>query len=74
MLAIIHNATEQELHAWLVEARRQDLVDFLESSYRFAHDRVHEAAYALIPTERRAAVHLRIGRMLVANTPRRQAG
>src|SRR4051812_5750653 len=69
MLAIVHEATEQELHASLVEARRQDLVDFLESSYRFAHDRVHEAAYALIPIERRAAAHLRIGRMLVAHTP-----
>ncbi|OSI50043.1 ATP-binding sensor histidine kinase [Bradyrhizobium canariense] len=69
MLAIVHDATEQELHASLVEARRQDLVDFLESSYRFAHDRVHEAAYALIPIERRAAAHLRIGRMLVAHTP-----
>ncbi|WOH56852.1 AAA family ATPase [Bradyrhizobium sp. BWC-3-1] len=69
MLAIVHEATEQELHASLVEARRQDLVDFLESSYRFAHDRVHEAAYALIPIERRDAAHLRIGRMLVAHTP-----
>ena len=57
------------MHASLVEARRQELVDFLESSYRFVHDRVHEAAYALIPTERRAAMHLRIGRMLVAHTP-----
>src|SRR3954447_3195186 len=69
MLAIVHEATEQELHASLVEARRQDLVDFLESTYRFAHDRVHEAAYALIPIERRAAAHLRIGRMLVTHTP-----
>ncbi|MGY0569855.1 trifunctional serine/threonine-protein kinase/ATP-binding protein/sensor histidine kinase [Bradyrhizobium sp. RDM12] len=69
MLAIAHDTTEQELHASLVEARRQELVDFLENSYRFVHDRVHEAAYALIPTERRAAMHLRIGRMLVAHTP-----
>ena len=69
MLAIVHDTTEQELHARLLEARRQELVDFLESSYRFVHDRVHEAAYALIPTERRAAAHLRIGRMLVAHTP-----
>jgi PAS domain S-box-containing protein len=69
MLATVHSTTEQELHVSLVEARRQELVDFLESSYRFVHDRVHEAAYALIPTERRAAVHLRIGRMLVAHTP-----
>ena len=70
MLAIVHDATEQELHATLVEARRQELVDFLEGSYRFVHDRVHEAAYALIPTERRAAAHQRIGGMLVAHTPR----
>jgi predicted ATPase len=69
MLALVLDTTERELHASLVEARRQELVDFLENSYRFVHDRVHEAAYALIPTERRAAVHLRIGRMLVADTP-----
>ena len=69
MLAMVHNSTEQELHASLVEARRQELVDFLESSYRFVHDRVHEAAYALIRTDRRAALHLRIGRILVAHTP-----
>jgi PAS domain S-box-containing protein len=69
MLATVHDITEQELHASLVEARRQELVDFLDSSYRFVHDRVHEAAYALIPIERRAAMHLRIGKMLVAHTP-----
>ena len=69
MLAAIHDATEQQLHATLLEARRQELIDLVESSYRFVHDRVHEAAYALIPTERRAAMHLRIGRMLVEHTP-----
>ncbi|MGP0088454.1 MAG: AAA family ATPase [Xanthobacteraceae bacterium] len=69
MLAVVHDTTEQELHAGLLEARRQELVDFLESSYRFVHDRVHEAAYALIPTDQRAGMHLRIGRMLVAHTP-----
>jgi PAS domain S-box-containing protein len=68
MLATAHDATAEELHVSLVEARRQELVDFRESSYRFVHDRVHEAAYALIPAERRAAMHLRIGRMLVAHT------
>lgn len=35
------------------------------SSYRFLHDRVHEAAYSLIAPGERAAVHDRIGRLLL---------
>ena len=34
--------------------------------YWFLHDRVREAAYALIPEGERAAEHLRIGRQLAA--------
>ena len=37
-----------------------------ESAYRFAHDRVQEAAYALIPKALRPKMHLRIGRKLRA--------
>ena len=51
------------------EAVRAGLVLRLEGSYRFLHDRVQEAAYALIPDGERAAVHLAIGRLLVAYTP-----
>jgi predicted ATPase len=35
-----------------------------EGKYLFLHDRVQEAAYALIPAKSRARVHLRIGRLL----------
>ncbi|MCC6553907.1 MAG: AAA family ATPase, partial [Polyangiaceae bacterium] len=36
-------------------------------SYRFLHDRVQQAAYALIDEEERRAVHLRIGRLMLAS-------
>src|SRR5262249_47901646 len=38
-------------------------------SYRFLHDRVQEAAYALIPADRRPEAHVRIGRRLLAHLP-----
>lgn len=40
--------------------------DAESAAIRFAHDRVQQAAYALLPTEERAEVHLRIGRRLAA--------
>ena len=37
------------------------------ATLRFAHDRIHEAAYSLVPTEHRAELHLEIGRRLAAD-------
>ena len=69
MLSIVLGAPEEQVHAALWPAVRQELIQRLEGSYRFIHDRVQEAAYSLIPEARRAEVHLGIGRQLVVQTP-----
>jgi PAS domain S-box-containing protein len=69
MLSIVLEMPEQEVRGSLLEALRQQLIERLERAYQFVHDRVQEAAYALIPETSRAEVHLRIGRLLVAQTP-----
>ncbi|QSQ19110.1 AAA family ATPase [Pyxidicoccus parkwayensis] len=55
---------EEETRVTLWEAVRAGLLVCVGRRYTFVHDRVQEAAYALIPEESRAAVHLRIGRFL----------
>src|SRR5262249_4944143 len=69
MLSLVLGKPEEEVHAALWEARRQQLIDRLDRSYKFVHDRMQEAAYALIPTGSRAEAHLTIGRLLSARTP-----
>jgi PAS domain S-box-containing protein len=68
-LTLVRGTSEEAVHADLWEAIRHEVIARLESGYRFIHDRVQEAAYSMIPEERRAAAHLRIGRLLAAHTP-----
>jgi PAS domain S-box-containing protein len=69
MLSIVLGLPEEEVHVVLWEALRQQLIERIERSYKFVHDRMQEAAYALIPAKSRAEAHLTIGRLLVAQTP-----
>jgi PAS domain S-box-containing protein len=69
MLSIALGKSEEDTRHDFWEAIRLDLVERVDGAYKFVHDRFQEAAYSLIPEKSRAATHLRIGRLLVANTP-----
>jgi PAS domain S-box-containing protein len=67
-LSIVRGTSEEKVHSDLWEAVRLELIGLLEGFYKFAHDRVQEAAYSTIPEHSRAETHLRIGRLLAAHT------
>jgi serine/threonine protein kinase len=67
-LALIHDGSEEGIHAALWEAVRAGLILRSDSTYTFLHDRIQEAAYTLIAEGARAMAHLRIGRLLAART------
>jgi PAS domain S-box-containing protein len=68
-LSMILGISEEQLDTTLSPACHQELVERVAGTYRFVHDRVQEAAYGLIPEQLRGEAHLRIGRLLAANTP-----
>ena len=68
-LSLVHGSSSKQVDADLWEAVRQELIERLDGSYKFIHDRIHEAAYSLIPEELRPEEHLRIGRLLLLHTP-----
>ncbi|WP_437292024.1 AAA family ATPase [Sorangium sp. So ce406] len=64
-LAVVANRPAEELREALEEAVREGLLLRRNDSYRFLHDRVQQAAHALIPAAQLAEVHLCIGRLLL---------
>jgi PAS domain S-box-containing protein len=71
-LSLVYGTTETETHSLLAEALRADLLARRKDSYHFIHDGIQEAAYLLVPESLRPEAHLRIGRLLAANTPPEQ--
>jgi predicted ATPase/signal transduction histidine kinase/CheY-like chemotaxis protein len=68
-LTLVHGVSEEEIHTAFWDAVRTGLILRQVGGYVFLHDRVQEAAYGLIPEGQRAAIHLRIGRLLAGQTP-----
>jgi PAS domain S-box-containing protein len=71
-LAVVLETSPDRVHSALWDALSQELVVRRGDSYQFAHDRVQEAAYSMIPEAMRAGAHLRIGRLLIKWTPAEQ--
>jgi predicted ATPase/signal transduction histidine kinase len=68
-LSSVLGSDNGDLAQLLRPALEQDLLIPFEGAFRFAHDRVREAAYCLTPDGERAATHIELGRALLSRTP-----
>ncbi|XYI00722.1 AAA family ATPase [Sorangium sp. So ce1128] len=64
VLATVSECSPEEAYGRLDPAVSEGLVLAGREGYRFAHDKVQEGAYAMIPEADRPTFHLRIGRLL----------
>ncbi|MGK7923913.1 MAG: AAA family ATPase [Spirulina sp.] len=76
LLTWIEEKSPQDIFEWLKIALDRNFIlplseldeNLLVQSYKFAHDRIQQAAYTLIPEEKRAGKHAAIGRILLERT------
>ena len=46
-------------------AMAEEFADIYKIPFKFAHDRIQQSAYHLIPADKRKSIHLKIGRLLI---------
>jgi PAS domain S-box-containing protein len=68
-LSIVLGIPGEKIADAFEDSIRMGLVVRSQSGFEFLHDRVQEAAYALVPSNDRGVTHLRIGRLLAELTP-----
>lgn len=68
-LSIISSVPENQIETELRDAFLQGIIISFDHRIKFSHDRFQESAYELIPAEKGGEVHLKIARLLLANTP-----
>ncbi|NNG22972.1 EAL domain-containing protein [Telluria aromaticivorans] len=65
LLARVRGGTQQSVRSLLREPLHAGFVDLVDrTALRFAHDRLRQTVYALIPRARRSAIHLEVARCL----------
>ncbi|MEH1897353.1 MAG: AAA family ATPase [Nostoc sp.] len=51
------------------ESENLSITNFPSQRYKFVHDRIQQAAYSLIPQDQIKQIHLKIGLLILKNTP-----
>ncbi|TAH20792.1 MAG: GAF domain-containing protein [Cytophagales bacterium] len=65
-LVLVSNESHEQIHEDLEKAVVENLILPTDSdNYKFAHDRVQQAVYSIIPEEEKKSIHLSIGQVLI---------
>lgn len=68
-LSLMAGKSKQQVASILWDAVQERILLNVDDGYSFAHDRIREAVYLLIPEHERPKIHIYIGRALIAGMP-----
>lgn len=67
-LALVKEQSEKQVDKLLQQPLIDGLIISVSGQFKFAHDRIQQVIYSLIPDEDKKVIHLQIGKVLSANT------